>query len=115
MSWEEENESSTPFKRDNSYCHVCGKHGKVSLDIFLYEDANKLPMFLCSSVVCVDCNNKKGRWVTMYTGRPKYPDYRCRDTKLPQGLTWDMVQRTLMKHPLRRSFHITDFKIGTLL
>ena len=100
---------SAMFKTQTTQlCHTCGEYGRASLKIYMQTAEG--PKFLCNSVICVYCNNRKGRWETMYTGTPSCPDYQCRGTRLPAGITWDMVQKALIAKPTCRIFHQSDFE-----
>lgn len=83
-------------------CHRCGEYGRASIKIYLQTAEG--PKFLCNSVFCIKCR----RWETMYTGTPDCADYKCRGTRLPYGITLDMVQKALMSKPSCRIFTAED-------
>ncbi|MBR2504795.1 MAG: hypothetical protein IKB61_02520 [Elusimicrobiaceae bacterium] len=85
-------------------CHRCGEYGRASIKIYLQTAEG--PSFLCNSVLCVNCRT----WVTMYTGIHTYPDFQCRETRLPRGITWNDVQKALMAKPACRIFTVSDFE-----
>ena len=106
MKWGQPN-VDTSFKAQTSQlCHRCGEYGRASFKIYLQTENG--PKFLCNSVICVNCNDRKGQWETMYTGDPGYPDYQLRATRLPAGITWDDVQKALMAKPTCRIFTAED-------
>lgn len=104
MKWGQQSVDTSFKTQTTQLCHKCGEYGRASLRIYLQTDT--VPKFLCNSVICLYCR----KWETMYTGEPGHPDYQCRGTRLPPGLTWDMVQKALMAKPSCRIFHMSDFE-----
>lgn len=108
MTWGQQSVDTSFKTQTPQLCHSCGEYGRASLKIYMQTDEGL--KYLCNSVICVYCNGRKGRWETMYTGEAGFPDFQCRGTRLPAGLTWDVVQKALMAKPTCRIFHAGDFE-----
>ena len=107
-NWEDETNSAGNYSAQT--CPVCGKEGRASLKVYV-QTANG-PKFLVNSSVCLYCNDRHGRFETMYTGTYDRPDFSCKEAKLPQGVTLEDIHRALINNPTRRIFTIYELTAG---
>lgn len=110
------------FKNPNNMlCPQCGEYGLTSLHVFVYGAETSWEV--CMRVVCLECSHqarlrsatgkaytqeKQGRFITLYTGRPSRPDITCREANLPPGYCLDDIRRAVEARPLQEGFSLSE-------
>lgn len=89
----------------DGYCPVCHRYGMVSLHQMIWDPQTNQTWLVCEKIVCIDCNKKQGRLVSLYTTSDgRHYDFSLRHAKLPPGIEAEWLRRAVEKRPLSNTF-----------
>lgn len=109
--FDEDNTATTAVHRaGDGYCPVCHKYDKVVLRVYLRNPDTNEHTEVCFKNVCLSCNKKKGRLVSLFTWDGGKIDFSCRYAKLPRGIYFESVRKAVENAPLQNCFTLGEIR-----